>query len=333
LVSRQAPQVDIGLPTRGEAPYIAESIDSILAQTHSAWHLLISENGPEGSELGKRIRPYLADERIEYSPTGSALGAAKNHTRLIQHGSAPYIAILHDDDRWDPEFLERRVEFLESHPDCSFVFSANREMDERSSEMRRSRQALAEGAHPPEELVPLLLRHNLIGMPTVLVRRSAYEAVGPAFDEHTVYFDYQMWLRLALQFPVGYLAVWDASYRVHDRQVTMTSSARGLQELTLLDQIDGLLAEAPHVKPDRRQLRRRRARAHLSAALDELQAPDRRSVSRHMGDAVRTYPPAAIDPKMPAALVGLTLGPRGRRALERLRYLVLRKGLRVHLRR
>ena len=55
--------------------------------------------------------------------------------------------------------------------------------------------------------------------------------------------------------------------------------------------------------------------------------------SRHLGDAVRTYPPAAIDPKMPAALVGLTLGPRGRQALERVRYLVLRKGLRVHLRR
>jgi hypothetical protein len=36
---------------------------------------------------------------------------------------------------------------------------------------------------------------------------------------------------------------------------------------------------------------------------------------------------------MPAALVGLTLGPRGRRALEGVRYLVLRKGLRVHLRR
>jgi glycosyltransferase involved in cell wall biosynthesis len=153
-VSRKAPQVDIGLPTRGEAPYIAESIDSILAQTHSAWHLLISENGPEGSELGERIRPYLADERIEYSPTGSALGAAKNHTRVIQYGSAPYVAILHDDDRWDPEFLERRVEFLESHPDCSFVFSANREMDGRSSETGRSRQAL-------ERLRYLVLRKGL----------------------------------------------------------------------------------------------------------------------------------------------------------------------------
>jgi hypothetical protein len=333
VVSQPATRVDIGLPTRGEAPYIAESIDSIRAQTHSAWHLLISENGPEGNKLGERIRPYLVDERIEYSPTGSALGAAKNHTRLIQYGSAPYVAILHDDDRWDPEFLARRVEFLESHPECGFVFSANREMDERSRESGRSRQVLAEGVHTPEELVPLLLRHNLIGVPTVLVRRSAYDAVGPAFDEETLFYDYQMWLRLALQFPVGYLAVWDASYRVHDRQVTMTSSRRGLQELTLLDQIEGLLAEAPHVKPDRRQLRRRRARAHLSAALDELQEPDRSSVSRHLGDAVRTYPPAAIDPKMPAALVGLTLGARGRRALERVRYLILRKGLRVHLRR
>ena len=140
----------------------------------------------------------------------------------------------------------------------------------------------------------------------MLARRSAYQAVGPAFDEHTVYFDYQMWLRLAREFPVGYLAVSDASYRVHDRQVTMTSNRRGLQELTLLDQIHGMLAEAPYVKPDRRQLRRRHARAHLSAA--------------------------AIDP-MPAALVGPTLGPSGRRALERLRYLVLRKGLRVHVRR
>jgi glycosyltransferase involved in cell wall biosynthesis len=333
VVSSPATQVDIGLPTRGEAPFIEEAIDSILAQTHSVWHLFISENGPGGGRLEERIRPYLADPRIQYSPVGEPVSAAQNHTRLIQHGSSPNVAILHDDDRWDPEFLQRRVEFFENHPDCGLVFSANREMDERSTETARSRQVLAEGVHPPQEVVPLLVRHNLIGMPTVLVRRSAYEAVGPVFDEQTVFFDYEMWLRLALRFPVGYLAVWDAAYRVHDQQVTMTSKRRGLQELTLLDHIDGLLAKAPHVQPDRRWLRRRRARAHLSAALDELQEPDRRAASSHLAEAVRTYPPAAIDPKMPAALVGLTLGARGQRALQRLRYLVLRKGLRVHLRR
>jgi hypothetical protein len=173
----------------------------------------------------------------------------------------------------------------------------------------------------------------MIGMPTVLVRRSAYDAVGPAFDEETLFFDYQMWLRLALRFPVGYLAVWDAAYRVHSQQVTMTAWRRGRQHLRLLDQIDGLLVNAPHVEADRRHLKRRRAGAHLSTALDELQDPNRRSASRHMAEALRTHPPAVIDSRMAAALVGLALGPRGRRALDRLRFLVLRKGLRVHLRR
>ena len=332
-MSRPATTVDIGLPTRGEAPYIAESIDSILAQSHQAWHLLISENGPGGGEVEERVRPYLADSRIEYSATGRDVGSAKNHTRVIQSGSSPHVAILHDDDSWDPGFLARRVEFLEGHPECGLVFSANREIDERSRETGRSRQVLAEGVHPPEQLVPLLLRHNMIGMPTVLVRRSAYDAVGPAFDEETLFFDYQMWLRLALRFPVGYLAVWDAAYRVHSQQVTMTAWRRGRQHLRLLDQIDGLLVNAPHVEADRRHLKRRRAGAHLSTALDELQDPNRRLASRHMAEALRTHPPAVIDSRMAAALVGLALGPRGRRALDRLRFLVLRKGLRVHLRR
>jgi hypothetical protein len=30
-------------------------------------------------------------------------------------------ALLHDDDCWDPEFLERRVAFLREHPQCGLV--------------------------------------------------------------------------------------------------------------------------------------------------------------------------------------------------------------------
>jgi|1185.fasta_scaffold00527_4 glycosyltransferase involved in cell wall biosynthesis len=321
------------MPTRGAAPYIGEAIDSVLAQTHEDWTLLISENGPGGGELEERLAPYLADPRIRYSATGKDLGAAANHTRLIQDGSAPYVAVLHDDDRWDPGFLARRVEFLERHQECGLVFSGNREIDEHSSVTGQSKQVVAEGVHAPTSFAPLLLRHNPIGIPTVLVRRSAYEAVGPAFDDETVFFDYEMWIRLALRFPVGYLAVADADYRVHRQQVTMTARRRGEQQLRLLDQIDGLLAATPGVEPDRRQLRRRRAGAHLSAALDALQDPNRRAAGRHLARALRTHPPAAVDPRTAATLVGLAVGARGRRALDRLRFLVLRKGLRVHLRR
>lgn len=321
------------MPTRGKALYIGEAISSVRAQSYADWTLLISENGPGGGELEDRLAPYLGDERIRYSATGSDLGAAQNHTRLLRAGDAPYVAILHDDDRWDPEFLERRVDFLERHTECGFVFSGNREIDEASQETGRSELVLSEGAHGPRELVPRMLGHNLVGIPTVVVRRSAYEAVGAEFSEETIAFDYEMWLRLALRFPVGYLAVRDADYRVHRQQVTMTVRRRGEEQVRLFEHLGTLLDASPGIVSDRKPLRRRLAGAHLSAALDALQDEDRSPVRRHLAQALRISPAAAIDPRAPAALVGLALGRRGSRALDRARYLVLRKGLRVHLRR
>ena len=90
-VSESRPRVDVGMPTRGEAPYIGEAISSVCAQSYADWTLRISENGPGGGELEDRLAPYLGDERIRYSATGHDLGAAQNHTRLLRAGDAPYV--------------------------------------------------------------------------------------------------------------------------------------------------------------------------------------------------------------------------------------------------
>jgi hypothetical protein len=325
--------VDVRMPTRSVAPYIHEAIDSVLAQTRPDWTLLISENGAPGGKLEQDLKPYLADPRIGYQAIGADLSAATNHTRLITAGQAPYVGILHDDDRWDPEFLDRRVDFLERHPECGFVFSGNYEIDSQSRRTEDSKLVLTEGVYEPSEFVPKLLRHNIIGMPTLLVRRAAYEAVGAAFDEGTTYFDYTMWLRLAFAFPVGYLPVRDAGYRVHDTQITMTAKGRGEMQVELFNYVDGLLASSPELAPDdARWLRRRRAGAHLSAALDHLEDGERGPARADVSQALRTYPPVAVDPRTPLAFVGFVGGGPARRLIRRLRYMVLRKRLRVHLR-
>jgi glycosyltransferase involved in cell wall biosynthesis len=331
-VSRQPAKADVRIPTRSVAPYIHEAIECVLAQTRQDWTLLISENGAPGGKLEQELQQYLSDPRISYQAIGADLSAATNHTRLITSGDAPYVGILHDDDRWDPEFLERRIEFLDAHADCGFVFSGNYEIDSKSRRTGESKLMLAEGAYGPSEMVPLLIRRNVIGMPTLLVRREAYDAVGPAFDEETVFFDYEMWLRLALKYPTGYLPVRDADYRIHDTQITMTSKRRGEQQLRLFQQIDGMLASAPEIPVDRTWLRRRIAGAHLSAALDDLEDGNRAPARRHVRQALKTYPPSAIDPRTPTALVAFALGRYGRGALRRLRYLVLRRHIRVHVR-
>jgi hypothetical protein len=321
------------MPTRGVAPYIRESIESVLAQTHQNWTLVISENGAPGGQLEQDLTPYFADPRIRYMTVGADVSAATNHTRLIQTGDAPYVGILHDDDRWHPEFLARRVEFLERHPDCGFVFSGNQEIDEQSQQIGSSKLVLAEGVYTPQEFVPLLVRRNVIGMPSLLVRRAAYGSVGGAFDEGTAAFDYQMWLRLALRSPIGYLAVRDADYRIHDTQITMTAKGRGAQQVRLFELIEELLAAAPEIPTDRRWLRRRLAGGHLSAALDDLEEGRRGSARGHVEEALKTYPPVALDPRTGLALTGFALGRPGRRLIGRLRYLVLRNRLWVHIRR
>ena len=88
---------------------------------------------PRTAPAAARSRPrYASSPTIpgsSYTATGENLGAAANWTRLIQQATRPYVTLLQDDDVWDPEFLARRVAFLERHRSCAFVFSGERKID------------------------------------------------------------------------------------------------------------------------------------------------------------------------------------------------------------
>lgn len=322
--------VDVGIPTYGAPTYLAEAIESVLAQTHSGFRLVISEDGPGSGDVTAIVARYSADPRVSYRTTGSRVGAAANLTSLLQTGDAPYVAILHDDDRWDPEFLAARIDFLSRHPECGLVFSANTDIDERGATVGRSSFGLPEGSYPPTQFVPILLRRNVICAPTVVVRRSAYDAVGPTFDgQFPVMYDYDMWLRIALRYPVGFLARCDAAYRRHDQQTTFRVPNTGREWLRLLDHFERLVTvEAPGLQIDDR----RRSGAFLSAALDEIERRKRAEAWRLLRSGIRVHPPSLLDPRFWAAIVALALGPLGPPHLARTRRFVHRRGIRPHVR-
>jgi hypothetical protein len=252
---------------------------------------------------------------------------------LIQHGDAPYVALLHDDDLWDPGFLERRVEFLDRNPDCGFVFSGNKEIDASGQIVGETEFVLPEGVHPPQIVFPLLYRHNVIGQPTTVVRRTAYETVGPYFDvAFFPYWDYEMCLRLAAHFPAGYLAVRDCSYRMHDVRMTFKVRHFGTGYLEVLDRADQMLEELPQIRVPARLRHRRRAQALLTASLDSIEGGDRRAARQQLRDAVKMYPRIVFDLRLVTGLVALALGKRSARALARVRFEVHHRGVRLHRR-
>jgi glycosyltransferase involved in cell wall biosynthesis len=332
------PAVDIGMPAYRRPQFIGEAIESVLAQTYTNWRLVVSENGPGGGQVEAAVRPYTRDPRIRYVATGGNLGPAANWTRLLQSGDAPYFAVAQDDDKWDPGFLMRRVTFLEQHSSCGFVFSGERKIDQAGREISVERtrslpvkdvsEVLAEGVYPPREFVQVMYRRQLGGMHTpamssvsVMSRRSALEAVGPYFDESYpfVCWDVELYMRMALRFPTGFLAVRDGAQRLHHPSITSELSLDG-EHWIRFHRYHGewFRRELPGLQLPR-QYNHLYSRAYVIAALDALERDDRRKCARCLRGALRHSPASLLDPRVAAAGAGLLLGRRGIRLVSRTR--------------
>ena len=335
------PAVDIGMPAYRRPDLIGGAIQSVLEQTYPNWRLLVSENGPGGGEVEDAVRPYTDDPRISYVATGANLGPAANWTRLLQAGSAKYFTVIQDDDVWDPGFLAARVGFLEQCPSCGYVFSGERMMDRDGREIavehtralatKDVSEVLEEGVYAPEELLPAMYRHRLGGIHTpsissggVMSRRSALEAVGPYFDDSMpfLFWDVDLYMRMSLSFPTGFLAVRDVAQRVHvtddsrHESVTSESTFDGERWVRYHEyHREWIRAALPGVKLGR-QFDRIRARAFIIAALDAIERGDQRRGSEHLRSAVGADPLAVFNPRLTAGAIGLLLGERGTRIVH-----------------
>lgn len=342
--SSSQPAVDVGLPAYCRPQFIGEAIESVCAQTHTNWRLVVSENGPGGGEVEAVVRAYTGDARISYVATGKNLGAAANWTRLIQTGSAPYVTLIQDDDAWEPGFLARRVAFLAEHQACGFVFSGERRMDGEGREIAVERtrslpikdisEVLTEGVYAPREFFPAMYRHQLGGIHTpsiasggVMSRRSALEAVGPFFDDSNpdLYWDVDLYMRMALRFPTGFLAVRDVLQRLHHPSITSDSPFDGERWIRYHQFYgDWIRRGLPGLELPR-QFDQLRSRAYIMAALDALEETNRRKSAGYLGSAVRAYPASLLNPRVAAAAAVLLLGKPAADALRRARTAMRRR--------
>lgn len=200
------PRVAVIIPCFNQGRYLGEAIRSALEQTLPPYEVIVVDDGSTDETRG--VAESFAEVRCVAQENR---GAASARNTGFAASTAELIVFLDADDRLLPAALEAGTRAIAANPDAAFVFGRYRYVVTDGS--IRNPPAARDLTHP----YAAFLQQNLVVMhATVMYRRAAIERCGGFDPELLSCEDYDLYLRLAREWPVAQHDDVVAEYRRHD---------------------------------------------------------------------------------------------------------------------
>ncbi|HXH05238.1 MAG TPA: glycosyltransferase family A protein, partial [Vicinamibacterales bacterium] len=186
------PEVSVIIPAYNAAPTIGAALESVFTQTFDDLEVIVVDDG-SADDLERAVAPWRSRITLLRQPNRGP-GAARN-TGLAR-ASGRLIAFLDADDEWLPEKLARQVTYFARHPETGLLHTGVQgdRWDGRAPEPPRF--AFCELFHTDFFIRTL----------TAMVPRRVLEDVGGFDERREVHVeDWELWLRIAARYPVGYI--------------------------------------------------------------------------------------------------------------------------------
>jgi len=122
MAVEESPLVTIGLPVYNSERYLAESVESLLAQTYRNFVLIISDNASTDSTAEICRRYVEADPRVRYYRNDVNVGNPGNFNRVFELTTTPYLKWSTADDYWAPTFLEKALAVMEQDASIALCY-------------------------------------------------------------------------------------------------------------------------------------------------------------------------------------------------------------------
>ncbi len=230
-------RISIVIPAYNAQKYLAETLDSVIAQTFADWDAIVVNDG-SADGTGGIIEEYAKrDPRIRgITKTNAGVADARNSGYESVSPGGEFVIFLDSDDLWEPEALAILFNALQKNPDCVGSYGLARYIDGESSLYRIGELESEHSARKTIEddrVVPLepgapttFASLNLnegcrIATPgQVLLRRASFERAGRFDKECTPVEDWEMWLRLTQQGGLAFAEVPVLRYRVHESNLS-----------------------------------------------------------------------------------------------------------------
>ena len=213
-------QVSVVIPTYNRAAFIAEAVRSVREQRFQDFEILVVDDG--STDETAQIVQAVGDPRVRYLyQNNRGVAAALNTGWRAARGE--FVARLDSDDRWLPTLLQELVAALDADPTLGVAYARAQGMDADGNLLP---QLLGARERFAGETLKSLVYGDFICPMAVVIRRAALEAVS-GYDESLIANeDWDVWIRIAQTYGIGYVPRVLAHYRFHAQNLTRSDSVR-----------------------------------------------------------------------------------------------------------
>lgn len=112
--------VSIVMLSHNDGRYLKESVESVLAQTYTNWELIFLDNSSTDDTISQMMAYKEKDPRFKIGQMVFSRGKSYNLYTALNSTTGRWVAFLNSRDVWEPEKLEKQIQFMEEH---NYAFS------------------------------------------------------------------------------------------------------------------------------------------------------------------------------------------------------------------
>jgi glycosyltransferase involved in cell wall biosynthesis len=237
------PSIDILLATYNGQEYLAEQIDSILAQSTQDWQLLIRDDGSIDNTVNI-VEDYagrLPGKIKLVMDNGNHLGANLNFGKLLEYADTEYIMFSDQDDVWLPNKIELTLNAMKAaeriYPDKPILIHTDlKVMDSQlntiANSMWRYQKLFPEAGNDLNKI----MAQNVVTGCTVMINKKAKDVSVPVPDEAIMY-DWWLALNVCRHGKIIYVSIPSVLYRQHSRNQIGAQKAKKINIIHFLKKL------------------------------------------------------------------------------------------------
>lgn len=246
------PLVSICIPTYNAAIYIAEAMDSAIAQTYSNLEIVVSDDASKDNTLSiiKSYKNKITIPIYVYEHEHKGIGANWNY--CVTQAKGDYIKFLFQDDVLKPNCILKMMEMALANPSVGLVYCKREFIYQRLTTKLKDfisyygnlheywdkiivSQGILSGKTYLKDKHLLNSPKNKIGEPTnVLLAKTCFDTVGWFNEELQQALDSDYWYRVMCYYDVGFIDDFLVNFRLHDKQASNINKKREIPDKDLL---------------------------------------------------------------------------------------------------